>query len=154
MAAGALSACATQPAGPTIPVMPGANKPFAAFQRDDEVCQQYAGSQVAGGAKAANNRAIAEGVLGTALGAGLGAAIGGGRGAGVGAAGGAAVGTAVGANSSTDAQVGLQRRYNIAYAQCMTSKGNKVVAGYPPPYDYGYGYGPPYPPPPPPPPPY
>jgi hypothetical protein len=152
MAAGLLSACATQPVGPTIPVMPGANKPFAQFQRDDQECEDYAGSRVAGRAEAANNRAVAEGVLGTALGAGLGAAVGGGRGAGVGAASGAVVGTAVGADTSNRAQYGLQQRYDIAYAQCMTSKGNRVAEPHPPPPPpYGYGYGPPYPPPPPPP---
>jgi uncharacterized protein YcfJ len=143
---GLLSACATQPEGPTIPVMPGPNKPFVQFQSDDRECQDYASSRVAGGAQAANNQALAEGILGTALGAGLGAAVGGGQGAGVGAASGAVVGTAVGANTSGGAQYGLQERYNIAYAQCMTSKGNRVTAGYAPAPYYGY---PPYPPPPP-----
>ena len=158
-----LAGCVTPPRGPTIPVMPGPNKDFAAFQQDDGVCRDYAFQVTNGGAQSANNRAITEGILGTALGAGLGAAVGGGRGAAIGAASGAVVGTAVGANSSARSQGGLQRQYDISYAQCMASKGNQVNMGGPG-YGYrrGYRYGPPpgnyappppdyYPPPPPPP---
>lgn len=157
-----LAGCVTPPMGPTIPVMPGPNKPFTAFQQDDMSCQDYARQQVAGGAEAANNKSVTEAIIGTALGAGLGAAVGGGRGAAVGAASGAVVGTAVGSNTSAHAQYGLQQRYNITYAQCMSSKGNDVQmgqrryrrppGGYPPPYGYPppppYGYPPPPPPPP------
>jgi uncharacterized protein YcfJ len=150
-----LAGCVTPPLEPTIPVMPGPNKNFATFQQDDTTCRDYAFQVTNGGARAANNKAITEGILGTALGAGLGAAVGGGRGAAIGAASGAVVGTAVGANSSARSQGGLQRQYNISYAQCMASKGNQVNAGGP---GYGYRrpyrYGPPgggYPPPPPPP---
>ena len=150
--AGILAGCVTPPMGPTIPVMPGANKPFAAFQQDDGSCQDYASRSVAGGAEAANNKSVTQALIGTALGAGLGAAVGGGRGAAVGAAGGAVVGSAVGSNTSANAQYGLQQRYNIAYAQCMSSKGNQVQWGprrYPPPG--AYPMPPPgYPPPPPP----
>jgi len=145
-----VTGCVTPPMGPTIPVMPGDHKPFAAFQRDDAECQDFASSRTQGGAQRANNKALTEGLLGTALGAGLGAAVGGGRGAGIGAAAGAVAGTAVGAHTSAHAQYSLQDRYNIAYAQCMSSKGNKVEWGPP----RGY-YGPrAYPPPPPPPPAY
>jgi hypothetical protein len=144
----ALSGCVSTPMGPSIPVMPGPNKSLQAFQGDESTCEGYASQRVAGGAEAANNTAIGEGILGTALGAGLGAAVGGGRGAAIGAASGAVVGTGVGADTSAGAQMSLQRRYDIAYAQCMQSKGNKVPhphRAYPPPP------GPyPYPPPPPP----
>jgi uncharacterized protein YcfJ len=155
VAAVMLAGCVTPPQGPTIPVMPGPNKNFAAFQQDDTACRDYAFQVTNGGAQSANNKAITEGILGTALGAGLGAAVGGGRGAAIGAASGAVVGTAFGANSSARSQGGLQRQYNISYAQCMTSKGNQVNAGNPG-YGYrrSYRYGPPpggYPPPPPPP---
>jgi uncharacterized protein YcfJ len=153
-----LAGCVTPPRGPTIPVMPGPNKNFDAFRRDDDACRDYAFQVTNGGAKEANNKAVASGVIGTVLGAGLGAAVGGGRGAAIGAASGAVVGTAVGANSSDRSQGGLQRQYDIAYAQCMSSKGNQVNMGGP---GYGprrgYRYGPPppppgyYPPPPPPP---
>lgn len=136
--------------GPTVPVMPGQNKSLQAFQADESVCEGFASQRVAGGAEAANNTAIGEGILGTALGAGLGAAVGGGRGAAIGAASGAVVGTGVGANTSAGAQYSLQHRYDIAYAQCMQTKGNKVPwrhRAYPPPPPPG-AY--PYPPPPPP----
>lgn len=148
-AAALLAGCVTQPMGPTIPVMPGPNKSLEAFQADESGCEQYASQRVAGGAEAANNTAIGEAVLGTALGAGLGAAIGGGRGAAIGAASGAVVGTGVGANTSGWAQMSLQQRYDISYAQCMQTKGDRVPGPRhprrPPPPPPGY-----YPPPPPP----
>ncbi|HEY0185270.1 MAG TPA: glycine zipper family protein, partial [Rhodopila sp.] len=77
----------------------------------------------------------------TLLGAGLGAAIGGGRGAAIGAGAGALGGTAIGAGPSQNAQYSLQQRYDLAYAQCMYSRGNQVPGYQPPP-------GPPPPPPP------
>ena len=145
-----LAGCATEPMGPTIPVMPGPNKSFEAFQADEQVCEQYASQRVAGAAESANHTALGEALLGTALGAGLGAAVGGGRGAAIGAASGAVVGTSVGANTSGWAQMSIQQRYDITYAQCMSSKGDQVPGPrhphrYPPPPPPGY------PPPPPPP---
>jgi outer membrane lipoprotein SlyB len=146
-----LSGCVTPPMGPTIPVMPGPNKSLEAFQADETTCEQYASQRVAGGAESANNTAIGEAILGTALGAGLGAAVGGGRGAAIGAASGAVVGTAVGANTSGWAQMSLQQRYDVTYAQCMSTKGDRVPGPRhphrypPPPPPPGY-----YPPPPPP----
>jgi outer membrane lipoprotein SlyB len=156
-----LAGCVTQPTGPTIPVMPGPNKSLEVFQQDETTCENYASQRVAGGAEAANNKAITEGILGTALGAGLGAAIGGGRGAAIGAASGAVVGTAVGSNTSNWSQMSLQQRYDFSYAQCMKTKGDQVPGmgrphpwhnpppGYGPPPPPPPGYGPPPPPPPP-----
>ena len=140
-----LGGCVTPPEGPTVPVMPAHGKPFAQFQREDGECQDYAESRTAGAAKRAND------------GAGLGAAIGGGQGAAIGAASGAVVGTAVGTNDSRFRQDTIQGRYNLAYAQCMQSHGNRVPdmgddEGPPPGYDRRGGYND-YPPPPPPPPP-
>lgn len=157
--AGLLSGCVTQPMGPTIPVMPGANKSLEAFQQDETACEDYASRRVAGQVEAENNKAVTEGIIGTALGAGLGAAVGGGRGAAIGAASGAVVGTAVGANTSNWAQMSVQQRYDFSYAQCMQTKGDKVPGPhhprrYPPPPPPGYGPPPPPPPgygPPPPP---
>jgi len=127
-----VSACATPPMGPRVAVMPGPNKPFDVFQQDQAVCQQYAQQQVGGQAQSANNNAVGSAILGTVLGAGLGAA------------GGAVAGTAVGANQSQYAQGGIQRQYDVAYQQCMYSRGNQV-AGYGrpvyPPSQPGYGYG-------------
>ena len=108
-----LSACATEPLGPTIPVMPAPNKPFDVFQGDQALCKQYASNEVQGGAQQANNRQVGTAVVGTLLGAGLGAAIGGGHGAAIGAGAGALGGTAVGAGPAQNAQGSLQERYNL-----------------------------------------
>lgn len=144
--------CATEPRGPRVGVMPGPNKPFEVFAQERAMCEQYADSTVRGDAEAANNRALGGAVLGTLLGAGLGAAAGGGRGAAIGAGAGAVVGTGIGAGSSQGAQYSIQQRFDMAYAQCMYSKGNQVPGyGAPAPgYAPGPGYGPPpnyYPPP-------
>ena len=135
-----LAGCVTPPMGPSVNVMPGPNKPFEVFQQDQSICQQYANQQVAGGAEQANNQQVLTGVVGTVLGAGLGAAIGGGRGAAIGAASGAVAGTAVGSGPAQQAQYSLQQRYDMAYSQCMYSRGDQVP-----------GYGAPAAPPPPPP---
>jgi hypothetical protein len=146
-----LTGCAATPMGPTVSVMPGPNKPFQLFQDDDLSCRQFANQQVAGQADAANNRAVGGAILGTVLGAGLGAAVGGGRGAAIGAGAGAVVGTGVGANGSQWSQLSIQQQYNVAYQQCMYSRGNQIPGGY----RRVYGAPPPPPPPPgyPPPPP-
>jgi hypothetical protein len=149
-----MSACASEPMGPTIPVMPAPGKPFDVFQNDQALCKQYAAGEVQGGAQQANNRQVGTAVIGTLLGAGLGAAIGGGRGAAIGAGAGAVGGTAVGAGPAQGAQYSLQQRYDLSYAQCMYSRGNQVP-GYqpppgpppPPPPRYSPGYPPPPPPP-------
>ena len=157
-----LTACASEPLGPTVGVMPAPGKPFDVFQGDQALCKQFSAGEVQGGSQQANNQQVGTALVGTLLGAGLGAAIGGGRGAAIGAGAGALGGTAVGAGPSQNAQSSLQQRYNLAYSQCMYSRGNQVP-GYqpssPPPVGYepsGYapryapsGYAPGYPPPPP-----
>lgn len=139
-----LGGCAVQPYGPTIPVMPGPNKPFAQFQQDEGTCEQYAGDRVAGRVKQENDRQAGATVLGAVLGTAIGAAAGNTRGAIIGGTAGAALG-----NSASDpgyGQGGIQHQYNIAYAQCMTSHGNQVAQGRGP-YPPGPGYyGPPPPP--------
>jgi hypothetical protein len=145
-----LDACASEPMGPTIPVMPAPGKPFDVFQSDQALCKQFASNEVQGGAQQANNQQLGTAVVGTLLGAGLGAAIGGGRGAAIGAGAGALGGTAVGAGPAAQAQYSLQQRYDFAYAQCMYSRGNQVPGYRPPGPPPPPGYGPPgYPPPPP-----
>ncbi len=147
----ALAGCAQQPLGPMVRVMPGQNKPFDVFQRDQYDCKAYANDQVAGASQSANNKAVGATAVGALLGLGIGAATGGGRSAVTGAAIGGTAGAAVGASESDRANYGIQRRYDDAYAECMYSKGNQV-----PGYDRGYSRrdGPDYrdaPPPPPPP---
>jgi uncharacterized protein YcfJ len=152
-----LTASAPTVIAPTIPVMPGANKPPDQFIADQQACQAYANSQTAPLSAQANNQALGSALLTTALGAGLGAAIGGGRGAAIGAASGALVGTAAGAQGSSIAGMNIQQQYDIFYSQCMSSRGNQVPGFSPgmyaiPPYP-GPGGPPPlglYAPPPPP----
>jgi hypothetical protein len=136
----ALTACATTPPGPTVAVMPGPNKPFEVFQQDQILCKDYARGETSGQAERSNQNALIAAGIGTVLGAGLGAAVGGGRGAAIGAGSGAVVGTGIGASRSYDQNMTIQQRYDVAYQQCMYSKGNQVP---------GY-YAPPPPPPPPP----
>nr|WP_294509385.1 YMGG-like glycine zipper-containing protein [uncultured Rhodopila sp.] len=146
-----LSACASEPLGPTVAVMPAPGKPFDVFQSDQSVCRDFASQQVQGGAQQANNNQVGTAVIGTLLGAGLGAAIGGGRGAAIGAGAGALGGTAVGAGPAGQAQYSLQQRYDLGYSQCMYARGNQVPGYLPPgaapPPGYAPGYPPAYPPP-------
>ena len=123
-----LVACATPPMGPTVQVMPSSAKPFQVFQQEQAECKQYAQSQVAGQADAANQMAVGAVVLGTVLGAALGSATSGRHydDTGAGAATGAIVGTGIAANSSQNTQSSIQEQYNNAYVQCMYSKGNQV----------------------------
>ena len=128
--------CATTPTGPRVQVMPAANKPFDVFAREQSDCEHYASGQVTGEARKANNRALGAPALGAVLGLGVGAATGSGRAATVGAATGGGIGAAVGTNESSYSWYGLQRRYDIAYSQCMYAKGNSVPGmwtGAPPP---------------------
>jgi len=141
----ALAACVSQPLGPTVAVLPGPDKSFAAFTEDDAVCRSFASAQVAGGPEQADKAVVGSVVVGTLLGAALGAAIGRGPGAAVGAAGGALIGTGNAASGSAWSQMSLQQRYNIAYMQCMYAHGNQVPG-------YTVAAAPPPPPPPPPPP--
>jgi len=144
-----LSACVQMPTQPTIAVMPAPNKPFEVFQNDDMQCRGYAsqqtGGQTTGGA--VNNSTATGAVVGTAIGAAAGAAIGGGQGAAIGAGSGLLLGAAAGNSNGYGSAYGLQRQYNIAYAQCMYSKGNQLPVQQPT-YQIAYpsGY---YPPPPP-----
>jgi hypothetical protein len=148
VASGALVAvllvgCVIQPTGPTVSVMPAPYKPFPVFQDDEVLCRHYAAQQTGGEAETANDQAINTAIIAAILGAGLGAAIGNGQGAAVGAATGAVLGTAAGSGPSSQSQYSLQQRYNVAYLQCMYSRGNQVPGfgyravapppGYPPP---------------------
>ncbi len=128
-----LSGCATMPTGPTVTVMPGPGKPFEVFQADDYACRQWALQQIGGASpsETANQNLATGAVIGTLLGAGIGAAIGStsgqmGAGAAIGAGAGLLGGTAMASGSAYDSEYQLQRRYNIAYQQCMYARGNQV----------------------------
>jgi hypothetical protein len=145
-----LASCAQMPTGPSIAVMPGPNKPFDVFMQDDQLCRGWAAHSIGiPGHDAAAERMLSSTVTGAAIGAVAGALAGGDRGAGTGAAIGTAIGASAGANQGAIAAYDAQRRYDIAYQQCMYSKGNQV-----PTHAYGPYYYPPQtsaPPPPPPP---
>jgi len=156
----ALSGCATMPTGPTVTALPGPGKPFEAFQTDDYVCRQWAQQQIGGASpsQTANQNLATGAAVGTVVGAGLGAAMGAASGnAGAGAAIGAGVGllggAAIGSNAGAASEYQLQRRYDVAYQQCMYAKGNQIpgsapprrVYAPPPPPPPGYRSGPPAP---------
>jgi len=128
----AVSGCATMPTGPSVTVFPGPGKPFEVFQADDFACKQWANQQIGISPNDAANQNLASGaVLGTIIGAGLGAAIGGaygnpGAGAAIGAASGLVGGTAMASGPAYAAGSEAQRRYDIAYQQCMYAKGNQI----------------------------
>ncbi len=146
-----LGACAVpMPPGPTVMALPGPNKNFAEFQREDMGCRQYADARIGYGspAAAANQAGVGSALLGTGLGAAAGALIGAatghaGAGAAIGAGSGLLLGSAAGANNAAAAGYGMQREYNIAYMQCMVANGNRVPAARRRPYPYAYApYGP------------
>jgi hypothetical protein len=145
----AAAGCAQMPAGPTVAVMPGPNKPFDVFVQDDQLCRGWASHSIGiPGNDAAAQAMLASTVTGAAIGAVAGAVVGGDRGAGAGAAMGTVMGAGVGANQAAATAWNAQRRFDIAYQQCMYSKGN-VVPSY---IGGGYHYPVPAPVPPPPPP--
>ena len=127
-----LNGCATVPTGPRVMVLPGPGKPFDQFQAEDATCRQWARQQIGQSPQeTVNQNTITGAVIGTAVGAGLGTAIGAasgraGAGAAIGAASGLLVGTAAGANSGQVYGWEAQRRYDIAYQQCMYANGNVI----------------------------
>lgn len=151
--AGLLAGCAEIPNGPAVAVMPPPGKPFELFVADDQLCRTWASQSINGTSaqQSATASLIGSAAVGTALGAAVGAMAGGHGSVGGGAAVGAVLGTAVGANEAGYAGRSVQRRYDIAYQQCMYARGNLLPGQS----AAGYTSAPPPPPPgsPPPPPP-
>jgi len=172
LSAVALTGCATMPTGPSVMVLPAPGKPFEVFQAEDLSCRNWAAVQSGQQPADTVNQNLAGGAaIGTLVGAGLGAAIGGasghaGSGAAIGAASGLIGGAAVASGPAYGAGWEVQRRYDIAYEQCMYANGNAIPGvvhasprayPVPPPPPPGYTQAPPIPPPSgasPPPPPY
>jgi hypothetical protein len=127
-----MAGCATIPKGPSVMALPGEGKTLEQFQNDDAVCRQWAAQQIGLSPQETVNKNTATGaVVGTAIGAGLGAALGAasgnaGAGAAIGAGSGLLVGSATGANAGQYYGWEAQRRYDIAYIQCMYAKGNDI----------------------------
>lgn len=122
-----LAGCVTVPEGPNVAVMPGPGKSFQQFSAEDHSCRAYASESVGINVNEAGaNNVIAGAAVGTALGAATGALLGGDRGTATGAGLGLILGTAQGATAAGVEQPGIQRRYDIAYEQCMYAKGNQL----------------------------
>lgn len=141
-----LAACAQMPTGPSVAVMPAPNKPFDVFMQEEQLCRSWAAHSIGlEGNDAAANSMLRSTVTGAAIGAVAGAIVGGDRNVGAGAAMGTVIGATAGSQQSSVTAWNAQRRYDVAYQQCMYSKGNMV-----PSYEYGsYRYSLPPPPPPP-----
>jgi YMGG-like Gly-zipper len=127
-----LAGCVATPIGPRVMVLPGYGKPFEVFQADDQICRQWAGQQIGLAPAAAANQSVVSGAaIGTLVGAGLGAAFGAAAGnpamgAAIGAGSGLLLGTTGGANAASVSGWDAQRRFDIAYQQCMYAKGNQL----------------------------
>ncbi|HZV54141.1 MAG TPA: glycine zipper family protein [Rhodocyclaceae bacterium] len=130
VAAATLAGCATAPLAPRVAVMPAPGKPFEQFVAEERLCRNYAEQSVGGQAEAIDNAAIGSAAVGTAIGAVAGAAIGGRQGAAVGAGSGLIVGSASGSGRAGYMERDAQRRYDIAYQQCMYAKGNQIPGQY------------------------
>ena len=154
-----MGGCATVPTGPSVMVLPPREKPFEVFQAEDAICRQWAAQQIGlSPQETVSQNTVTGAVAGTVIGAGLGAAIGAasgdvGTGAAIGAGSGLLLGTVAGADSARVYGWEAQRRYDIAYMQCMYAKGNQIPGTVtrtrsiqripPPPPPPGSGYAPP-----------
>jgi uncharacterized protein YcfJ len=128
-----LAGCSSVPTAPDVAVMPAPNKPLQVFEDDDIRCRDYAQRALGVDPRQHEQDRIATSALtGAAIGAVAGVAIGHGHGeaAAVGAGAGLLAGTAAGTERAAYDSYRLQERYDIAYMQCMYTKGNQVP-GYP-----------------------
>jgi uncharacterized protein YcfJ len=125
----ALVGCASIPTGPSVAVMPGAGKPFDQFNADNAICKEFASQQIGANPNdVAREQVLTGAAAGAALGAASGALMGHGHDSPAGPMAGAGliVGSAAGANAANESTMTLQRRYDIAYQQCMYAKGNQI----------------------------
>ena len=124
----AVTGCASVPNGPDVMVLPGTGISFNQFSNDDVICRQYASYQVDG--STANQAGVESGItsalVGAALGAVAGVAFGGGSGAAIGAGTGLVAGSLVGTSAASSSMYEVQQRYDVAYIQCMYTKGHQV----------------------------
>jgi len=122
-----LTGCATVPTGPSVAVMPGVGKSFEQFVADDRTCRGFADQSIGTDVNTAGaNNVVTGAVVGTAVGAAAGAMLGGHHGGANGAGAGLLLGTAVGSGNANAVEHNAQRRYDIAYEQCMYAKGHQL----------------------------
>lgn len=128
VAAVGLAGCVSIPTGPSVMVLPGTGRTFDEFRFDEGACRQYAYDSIGGqtATQAQQNSGVASAVVGTAVGAAAGAAISGSSGAAAGAGVGLLAGSLIGASTANASGYEAQYRYDMAYTQCMYSKGHKV----------------------------
>jgi hypothetical protein len=138
-----LGGCASVPSGPDVAVMPGPGKSFEQFAQDDSICRSYADRSIGNNVNNVGaNNVVTGAAVGTALGAGAGALLGGNHeGAEMGAGAGLLTGTAVGMGNANASQGNVQRRYDIAYEQCMYAKGHQLPPASTTTTYYGGYYG-------------
>jgi hypothetical protein len=137
-----LAGCATVPQGPDVAVMPGVGKSFEQFAADERICRAYADQSIGTHVTdAGTNNVVSGAAVGTVVGAAAGALLGGDNGAASGAGAGLLMGTAIGAGNAGGVQYDAQRRYDIAYQQCMYAKGNQIPQTYLAPATTYYRYG-------------
>lgn len=122
-----VAGCATGPIGPSVAVMPAPGKPFEVFMAEEQMCRDYAQRSLGTNVNEIGASNVVTGAaVGTAIGAAAGALANGNQGAGTGAGVGMLAGAAMGSGNAASAQYGAQRRYDIAYEQCMYAKGNQL----------------------------
>lgn len=136
-----LVGCASMPSGPRVAVMPAPGKPFELFVQEDQICRQYAAQSIGQSVNEYGRQSFANSAAaGVALGAVAGGLMGGNEGAASGAGVGLLTGSMIGAGENDYGVSEAQRRYDIAYQQCMYAKGNQLPGqryqnnvNYPPP---------------------
>lgn len=122
-----LAGCASMPSGPRVAVMPSPGKPFELFVQEDNICRQFAEQSIGKSANDTGAQTFAtSAVTGTAIGATVGGLMGGSDSAATGAGMGLMAGSMIGAGESNYSVSDAQRRYDIAYQQCMYAKGNQL----------------------------
>ena len=125
MVAIGVAGCASTPIGPRVTVMPAPGKPFEVFVEEDHICRHFAAQSIGTSPDDSATRSmVGSAAVGTLIGATAGALSGGNEGGG--AAAGLVVGTMAGAGQGSYSSRDTQRRYDIAYEQCMYAKGNQI----------------------------
>jgi outer membrane lipoprotein SlyB len=135
----ALAACtAVPPPGPSTMVLPAKGKSFDQFQQENATCKQFAAQETGykTPAQASQQSGVGSALAGAGVGAAAGAAIGAAAGnplagAAIGAGSGLLVGSAAGIGNAQLSSDELQRRYDIAYQQCMYAEGNQLPGSQP-----------------------
>ena len=121
-----LTACVSAPRGPHVAVMPAPGKSLEVFQQEDQYCRNYASQSL--GSHSPADTVTGSAIVGTVFGAAIGAALGGRHGAGSGAVTGLMMGTMAGAGTGASESYSAQRRYDIAYQQCMSTMQNSPAS--------------------------